>query len=75
MAKKHTRLGLDERMAMQDRLDEGSSIRDIAKPIGRAPSTVSKEIEANRSPFGTRTYYAKCFMRDRCAERGACGAD
>ncbi|WP_435881051.1 IS30 family transposase [Streptosporangium subroseum] len=43
-------LGEDDRIYIADRLREKASIRTIARELGRAPSTVSREIHRNRHP-------------------------
>ncbi|MFF4419163.1 IS30 family transposase [Streptosporangium sp. NPDC001559] len=43
-------LGEDERVHIADRLRERASIREIARELGRAPSTISREIRRNRHP-------------------------
>ncbi|GAA1277707.1 hypothetical protein GCM10009658_19420 [Planotetraspora silvatica] len=40
----------DERIHIADRLRETVSIREIARELGRAPSTVSREVRRNRHP-------------------------
>ena len=54
-------LSADERIAIADGLISGRSLRDIAEELGRAPSTVSREIRRNRDertgryqPFGAQ---------------------
>ncbi|MEU0572340.1 helix-turn-helix domain-containing protein [Nonomuraea sp. NPDC005983] len=39
-----------ERIHIADRVREKASIREIARELGRAPSTVSREIRRNRHP-------------------------
>jgi transposase, IS30 family len=40
----------DERIHIADRLRERVSIREIARELGRAPSTISREVRRNRHP-------------------------
>ncbi|TMR92826.1 IS30 family transposase [Nonomuraea basaltis] len=42
----------DERIYIADRVREKASIREIARELGRAPSTISREIRRNRHPTG-----------------------
>ncbi|MGW5645779.1 IS30 family transposase [Saccharopolyspora sp. NPDC003752] len=42
----------EERIHIADRLREGAGIRTIAAELGRAPSTISREIRRNRHPGG-----------------------
>lgn len=48
------RLSLDERVEIRVRLERGDSIRKVAADLGRAASTVSREVSAN----GGRARYA-----------------
>lgn len=43
-------LSEDERIHIADRLREKASVRQIAAELGRAPSTISREIRRNRHP-------------------------
>ena len=43
---------LEERKYLQELLEEGYSIRKIARALGRAPSSVSREIKRNSSSKG-----------------------
>ncbi len=47
-------LGFDERCEIADLRREGVSIRQIARQLGRAPSTISRELVRNRSSQTTR---------------------
>lgn len=49
-------LTLEERFQIKEMLIEGASIRSIAATIGRAPSTISREIKRG-SPLGHRAGY------------------
>ncbi|MFI7050962.1 IS30 family transposase [Streptosporangium canum] len=40
----------DERIHIADRAREKASIREIARELGRAPSTISREVRRNRHP-------------------------
>ncbi len=40
----------DERIHIADRVREKVSIREIARELGRAPSTISREVRRNRHP-------------------------
>lgn len=50
----YTQLSLEERIIIQNRLENGETIRDIAASIGRNPSTVSREIARNGESHKTR---------------------
>ncbi|MEY9214613.1 IS30 family transposase [Thermobifida halotolerans] len=47
-------LGEDGRIHIADRLREEASIRTVAAELGRAPSTISREIRRNRHPGSHR---------------------
>jgi IS30 family transposase len=59
-----TRLSADERAEIRVGLEAGRSLRDIARQLGRAPSTISREVAAH----GGRSAY-----RPMAAHRGAFG--
>ena len=48
----YTHFTLNERKYLQKLLEEGESIRGIARALGRSPSSVSREINRNRSKKG-----------------------
>lgn len=73
MKKKYRRLTLSERVSIQECLDRGDSIRECAKAIGRAPSTVAREVGANRIRAKAPAHLAKCPLAKECAARGICG--
>jgi IS30 family transposase len=61
------RLGLDDRIRVQGLVGEGLSFREIARRLGRAPSTISREVGANG---GRESYVAAvAHERSRCAAR------
>nr|WP_201766207.1 helix-turn-helix domain-containing protein [Leifsonia xyli] len=45
-------LSEDERVRIADQLRTGASIRSIAADLGRAPSTISREVRRNRGITG-----------------------
>ena len=47
----YTHLTLAEREQLQALLEEGNSLREIARRLGRSPSTVSRELKRNRSKY------------------------
>jgi IS30 family transposase len=57
----------DDRILIADRRREGASIRDIARELGRSPSTVSRELDRNAHP-GTGDYRPHAAQR-RCDAR------
>ena len=58
------RLSLDERVEIRIGLERGCSIRQIAAALGRAPSTVSREVNAS----GGRDKYAPVTAHRRAAD-------
>lgn len=61
-------LSEDERVKIADLLKTGASIRAIAAAIGRAPSTVSRELKRNGgSSGGYRPFHAHKLARNRRA--------
>ena len=42
---------LDERICLQNLLSEGKSFRQIARILGRNPSTISREIKRNHTKY------------------------
>jgi len=51
-------LGLRERERLHDLHQRGHSIRSIARELGRAPSTISRELRRNASSLGYMPYGA-----------------
>ena len=44
MGKQYGHLSLEERAVIQAKLDEGCGVRQISQSLGRAPSTISREL-------------------------------
>ena len=63
------RLGLDRRCVIEVRLRDGRSLREIAREIGVAHTTVAREVARNRCPDGA--YRARAAQRraDEAARR------
>ncbi|PKY10262.1 IS30 family transposase, partial [Acidithiobacillus marinus] len=57
MARKYRQLMPDQRNQIQRGLNQGLSIRGIARQLGRSPSTISREIQRGRVE---ETYDAVC---------------
>jgi transposase, IS30 family len=71
------RLGLEEREEIAHGLARGESIRQIARVLGRAPSTVSREVNANGGrggyrPWGAQRRAQRLRMRPRTAKLLTC---
>lgn len=65
---------LDDRVTIQEGLDNNLSIRVIAKMIGKQPSTVLREVDKRRVFKGARYEgaLAPCKRREGCEIRGLC---
>jgi IS30 family transposase len=67
-----------ERIRIADRLRDGVSIRTIASEVGRAPSTISREVRRNREPDGPyrpHAAQAAAVARRRRPKRGKLAAN
>ena len=69
MAKSYTHLTPDERYYIKTRLNEGESLSEIARSLGRAPSTVSRELKRNTGLRGYRPKQAQRLADGRHAAR------
>lgn len=67
MAQHYQQLTIEERERIQTGLWEGASLRDIARSLGRDPSTISRELERNIE--GERRRYAPRMAQMRAEER------
>lgn len=70
--KKH--LTLDDRISIQEGLDQGLSLGKIAKSLDKATSTISREVNAHRVKAGRISERVKvpCSFRDTCKEEHLC---
>lgn len=66
---KYTRLGNQERESISRGLAQKRPIREIAREIGRSPSTVSREIKRNSGKTGYRAFSASRRARTAAASR------
>lgn len=64
---RYQQLTIEEREKIQSWLWEGSSLRDIARGLGRNPSTISRELHRNTK--GERRRYAPRMAQMRAEER------
>lgn len=53
----YTHFTLSEREYLQENLEKGKSMREIAKALGRSPSTISREVKRNRSRKANRYHH------------------
>lgn len=68
-------LTLDDREIIQSGLNEGRSLRSIAKELQRAISVISREVRTHRSELNTRVYGRvpnRCIHRKECGRYGLC---
>lgn len=65
-------LSLAEREEISRGLVSGQSIRSIAASLGRAPSTVSREVHRNEGPTGYRATHADQAAWDRARRPKVC---
>ncbi|HBP37324.1 MAG TPA: IS30 family transposase [Clostridiales bacterium] len=72
----HPRITLDDRIVIQEFLDQGTRLRDLAGQIKKHPSTVVREIKRSRSRrqpphFNDRTIN-NCAHKKTCMKRSIC---
>lgn len=58
-----------ERIHLADRLRENATIRAIASELDRSPSTISREIQRNRTVLGNGRWYYRPHAADRRAKQ------
>lgn len=73
MAKGYLQLSLKERKKIEEGLDRGDSIREIARLIERNPSTVSREVKQNRTLQAYKSKRGPCRDAGWCKRSGVCG--
>ena len=73
-ARSALRLSLAEREEISRGLRAGESYRSIARRLGRAPSTIAREVRSNRGRPGTEPGGPSCDAIDRPAGRGPPGS-
>jgi IS30 family transposase len=66
----YTRMGLEERRLAYRWRNEGAGVRGIADRLGRAPSTISRELKRNAGKRGYRPRQADWKARDRARRPG-----
>ena len=74
--KRFGQMDLTDRLAIETGLCKGESFKEIARRIGRHPSTIAHEVLENRTHIKA-TYFAgkDCRKARNCAVKGLCGAD
>ena len=72
MEKHYNQLTLKERKEIEEGLTRGDSFREIARLIGRQPSTVSREVRENRHVRAFKGRKAACRSRGWCKRVGVC---
>lgn len=74
----HKHLTLDDRIYLEDFLDQGMSFKDIACFLCKDPTTISKEVKKHRASdwYHKGTFYNAhnfCIHRYHCKKTNACG--
>lgn len=72
---KYTQLTVEEREKIQEMLWQKASIRDIAMALKRNPSTISREINKNKSSLGKRIYIPRAAHERALAKRKSRGRE
>ena len=67
--KKYKRLGNEERESISRGLAQKRSLREIARGIGRSPSTVAREVKRNSGKTGYRAFSASRRAKTAAASR------
>jgi IS30 family transposase len=62
-----------DRRIVEEGLNDGLSFRTIAKTLGRAASSVVREVSANRAQLKGKGKISECSERSFCRTRGLCG--
>lgn len=72
----HKHMTQDDRISIEKGLDDGLSMRKIAEPLGKDPSTISKEIKKHRTLHAHNAFNEpsnKCALFAKCIRKGVCG--
>lgn len=72
MAEGYKQLTLRERKEIEEGLTRGDSFREIARLVGRSPSTVSREVRENRHVRAFKSRKSACRDRNWCKRTGVC---
>ncbi len=74
MTAKGKHLTQEDRHYIEDALNESYSLTDIAKRLGKDPTTISKEVKRNRVSFGKlgHTGRISCKNRTACTRKQIC---
>ena len=74
MNKPKTHMTHDDRIDIQEGLNNNLSVKAIAKTINKSPSTAKREIDARKCPKGRRsiTMLPNCAYRKVCDIHGLC---
>jgi transposase, IS30 family len=68
----YNQLSLSDRKKIEEALNESKSLRAIAALIGRNPSTISREVQANRSPRIGKVRKVACRDKNWCKRVSLC---
>lgn len=69
----YRKIDVYERRKIEEGLLRGEACASIARAIGRSPSSVTREVQANRVRMGRKEGRSPCKWRHACTERGLCG--
>lgn len=75
MAKEYKQLSLKERKEIENGLDRGDSIREIARLIDRSASSVSREVRQNRIIQAHKAKKGSCKDANWCKRSGICAEE
>lgn len=70
MESNYTRIGSAERSRIEEMINEGASLAEIAEALGKSPTSISREVRRNRVDL--RRVSPSRFMRNPCAKRESC---
>jgi len=69
MAKHYTQLTLEEREDIAVLKAKGKSIREMARFLGRSPSTLSRELKRNMTPIYRKPWYLATYAQKKASRR------
>ena len=73
MAKDYKQLTLKERIEIENGLDRGDSIREIARTLERSTSTIAREIKQNKTRQAYKAKKGDCRQANWCMRSQICG--
>lgn len=70
MESMYTRISSAERVRIEEMINEGASLVEIAEALGKSPTSISREVKRNRVDL-CRVSLSR-FLRNPCAKRESC---